>query len=99
VNVNEKLHELKGELDDKEAKLTLVDFLRSNIGITVELLAGVKLAPYQEIFLKKALSTHRTMAVLGRGCGKSYMIFILLALYKLYHYVFKHNKLIYLDKH
>jgi hypothetical protein len=73
VNVNERLKELKGELEDKQAKLTLVDFLRSNIGITVELLAGVKLAPYEEINLKKMLNTHRTMCVWGRGVGKSYI--------------------------
>ena len=48
-NVNEFLGTLQGELDDKEARLTLIDFLRANIGLTVELISGVKLAPYQEI--------------------------------------------------
>lgn len=73
VNVNEKLNQLTGELEEKEAKLTLVDFLRSNIGITVELLSGVKLAPYQEITLKKMLHSHRSMCVWGRGLSKSYI--------------------------
>lgn len=69
-NVNEKMKQLQGELDDREARLTLVDFLRSNIGLTVELISGIKLAPFQEITLKGMLDRHRTMCVWGRGSSK-----------------------------
>lgn len=72
-NVNAYMESLRGELDDKEARLTLIDFLRANIGLTVELVSGVKLAPYQEIALKGMLSRHRSMCVWGRGCAKSFM--------------------------
>ena len=73
INVNEQMHQLQGELDDFEARTTLIDFLRSNIGVTVELLSGVKLAPYQEITLKGMLEKNRTMCVWGRGCSKSFI--------------------------
>lgn len=72
-NVNEYLKTLQGELDEKEARLTLIDFLRANIGFTVELISGIKLEPYQEIILKGMLQRQRTMAILSRGGAKSWM--------------------------
>ena len=38
ANVNEELALLKGELEDKEAKISLAKFLRANLGITTELI-------------------------------------------------------------
>ena len=70
---NEKLKELQGELEDHQARLTLIDFLYSNIGITVELLSGIKLAPYQEIALKGMLTRHRSMMIWTRGGAKSFV--------------------------
>jgi hypothetical protein len=72
-DVNKELSELKGFLNDKEAKITLAKFLRSNIGFTTELISGVKLAPYQEIHLKAFFNRNFNMSVFGRGCGKSFM--------------------------
>lgn len=77
---NERLKRLTGELEDKEARITLVDFLRANIGITVELMTGIKLAPFQEIVLKAMLDKHRSMCVFGRGCGKSFLAALFCAL-------------------
>ena len=79
VNVNEQMKMLKGELDDREARLTLIEFLKSNIGLTVELISGVKLAPYQEIALKGMMTKHRSMCIWGRGCAKSFMAAIFCA--------------------
>ena len=72
-NINSDLLELKGFLNDKEAKITLAKFLRANIGFTTELISGVKLAPYQEIHLKAFFNRNFNMSVFGRGCGKSFM--------------------------
>ena len=72
-DVNAELAELKGYLNDKEAKITLAKFLRANIGFTTELISGVKLAPYQEIHLKALMNRNFNMCVFGRGCGKSFM--------------------------
>jgi hypothetical protein len=73
VNVNEQMKMLKGELGDLEARVTLIDFMRSNLGLTVELLSGVKLAPYQELTLKAMLDRNRSMCIWGRGCAKSFI--------------------------
>jgi hypothetical protein len=72
-NVNEKFLKLEGDLTDKEAKLTLIEFLRANIGLTVEILSGIKLAPYQEIALKAMLNRNYSMCVWGRGVSKSFL--------------------------
>lgn len=73
LNVNEYMKTLKGELDDRQARITLIDFLRANIGFTVELVSGIKLEPFQEITLKGMLNRHRSMCVWGRGGSKSFI--------------------------
>ena len=50
---NSVLMSLKGELEDREAKISLAKFLRSNLGLATELISGIKLAPYQEKSLWK----------------------------------------------
>ncbi len=72
-NLNEELLSLKGELPDRQAKITLAKFMRSNLGFTTELLSGIKLALYQEITLKAFFNRNFSMCVWGRGCGKSFI--------------------------
>jgi hypothetical protein len=72
-DVNKKLMEFKGEMSDKDARITLAKFLRANIGLTVELISGVKLFPYQEITLKAFFNRNFSMCVWGRGCSKSWL--------------------------
>jgi hypothetical protein len=72
-DVNQELSQLKGFLNDKEAKITLAKFLRANLGFSTELISGVKLAAYQEIHLKAMMNRNFNMCVFGRGCGKSFM--------------------------
>ena len=72
-NLNEELLDLKGELPDRQAKITLAKFMRSNLGFTTELLSGIKLALYQEITLKAFFNRNFSMCVWGRGCGKSFI--------------------------
>ena len=72
-DVNTELAELKGFLNDKEAKITLAKFLRANIGFSTELISGVKLAAYQEIHIKALLNRNFNLCVFGRGCGKSFI--------------------------
>lgn len=71
-DANLDLAELKGELEDKEAKITFARFLRRNLGFTTELLTGIKLAPYQIITLKGLLARNYCMCVWGRGVGKTF---------------------------
>jgi hypothetical protein len=72
-DINAELSQLKGYLNDKEAKISLAKFLRSNLGFSTELISGVKLAPYQEIHLKAMMNRNFNMCVFGRGCGKSFI--------------------------
>tara|TARA_R110000824_G_scaffold55069_4_gene151690 strand:- start:3548 stop:5380 length:1833 start_codon:yes stop_codon:yes gene_type:complete len=72
-NLNEELLELKGELPDRQAKITLAKFMRSNLGFSTELLSGIKLALYQEITLKAFFNRNFSMCIWGRGCGKSFI--------------------------
>ena len=72
-DVNKELMELKGILNDKEAKISLAKFLRANLGFTTELISGIKLAAYQEIHLKALMTRNFNMCVWGRGCGKSFV--------------------------
>ena len=72
-NLNKEFLNIKGELEDKEAKITLARFLHSNIGLTTELLSGVKLAAYQEVTLKAMMNRNFSMCVWGRGCGKTFI--------------------------
>jgi hypothetical protein len=72
-DLNSELFKLKGDLSDKEAKITLAKFLKANIGLTTELISGIKLAAYQEIMLKGMLNRNFCMNIWGRGCGKSFI--------------------------
>ena len=73
VSVNDELLKLEGVLEDKEAKISLAKFLSSNLGITTELISGIKLAPFQEITLKGMMNRNFSMCVWGRGCGKTFI--------------------------
>ena len=72
-NLNEEFAKLEGELEEKEARISLARFLNSNLGFTTELISGVKLAPYQEITLKGLMKRNFSMCVWGRGCGKTFI--------------------------
>ena len=73
TDVNNELSKLTGYLNDKEAKISLAKYLRANLGITTELISGIKLAPYQEITLKALMNRNFSMCVWGRGCGKTFI--------------------------
>lgn len=72
-DVNLTLSQLSGDLEDKEAKITLAKFLRSNIGFTTEIISGQKLYPFQEVILKGMLNKNFSLNVWGRGAGKTYL--------------------------
>jgi len=72
-NVNEELLKLKGDLNNKEAKISLAKFLYANPGLTTELISGIKLAPFQEVTLKAMMNRNFSMCVWGRGVGKTFI--------------------------
>ena len=72
-NVNQEMLKLEGYLEDREARISLAKFLRANLGLTVELISGIKLAPFQEVTLKGMMNRNFSMCVWGRGCGKTFI--------------------------
>ena len=62
-DLNQEFLKIKGNLEGKEARITLAKFLRANLGITTELISGIKLAPFQEIMLKGMLNKNFSMLV------------------------------------
>lgn len=73
IDYNQVFMALEGELDETEARVTFIDFLRSNLGFAVELLTGIKLATYQEIALRGLMNREYSMCIWGRGCGKTFI--------------------------
>lgn len=72
-DVNKKfLRELKGELTDQQARITLAQFLYRNIGFTTDLLTGVKLYPDQIINIKGMLQSNYSLCIKSRGGGKTF---------------------------
>jgi hypothetical protein len=84
-NVNQEMMELKGDLDDKIAKITLAKFLRANLGFTTQLVSGIQLAEYQEIVLKGMFNRDFIMCVFGRGCGKTFLASVFCFLYCIFY--------------
>jgi len=76
---------LKGDLDDKNAKITLIQFLRRNLGFTFELISGMRLLPQQEIVLKSLFARDTALIVAGRGFGKSTIIAMFCCLYPIFY--------------
>ena len=72
-DINKQFRDIKGDLSEKEAKISLAKFLHSNLGMTTELISGIKLAAFQEITLKALMNRNFSMCVWGRGCGKTFI--------------------------
>jgi hypothetical protein len=83
-NVNDRLLALQGTLKDREAKITLVDFLRNNPTFAVRLLVGVKLFPFQQMMIKAMFQRNNFLAVCSRGLGKSYIGSLFCMLYAIF---------------
>ncbi len=70
--VNKAIYELSGYLGEKEAAMALVKFMKSNIGQTAKLIAGVDLFPFQEIAIKTMFKRDFILGIWSRGLSKSY---------------------------
>lgn len=84
VNTNQKLLELTGSLKDKDAKVTLIEFLRNNPKFAVKLLIGVTLFPFQQMIIKAMFQRNNFLAICSRGLGKSYIGSIFCLLYAVF---------------
>lgn len=71
-DINQEILDAKGFIEEKEAKLLLYKFLRENITFATELLAGVKLFPFQHMAIKSMFETDYFLGVWSRGMSKSW---------------------------
>ena len=71
VNMNKELLELKGELDDNTAKITLAKFLRHNLGFSSQIMLGIDLEPIQEMHMNALFKKNNAMLIWSRGGSKS----------------------------
>lgn len=67
----DQLKLIKGQMSDREARISLAKFLRENIGFTYQFMTGIDLHPVQEIILKHMFLRDKGLIVAGRGSGKS----------------------------
>ena len=71
-DINERLSQKEGYLEEGEAKLLLYEFLRDNVSFTTELFTGVKLFPFQHMAIKAMMETDYFLGIWGRGMSKSF---------------------------
>ena len=71
-NINQEILSKKGYLEEKEAKLLLYKFLRGNTTFATDLIAGVKLFPFQHMAIKSMFQTDYFLGVWSRGMSKSW---------------------------
>lgn len=72
LDTNDEFLKLEGELTDEMAMATLAEFLYANPGLALELLAGLRLYPIQELIIRGWCRNDYSMAVWGRGLSKSF---------------------------
>jgi hypothetical protein len=84
VDINKKLLAIPGELSEEEARVALYEYLRYNLRNTVELLTGMKLAPFQAALIQGWFAKAFSIACYGRGTGKSTLIGLFAVLYAIF---------------
>ena len=82
---NSVVKELTHDMNDDEARKTLAQFLKANIGFTFQFMTGLELLPIQEIILRACLLKDNGIIVAGRGLGKSFLIGVLSLMYPIFH--------------
>lgn len=69
-----KMLALQGELTDDLAQATFAEFCYSNPSFFLELIAGIRLFPMQELVIKGWMRNSFNMAVWSRGMSKSFSL-------------------------
>ncbi len=71
-DVNREIYNIKGFLEEDDAKVELYKFLKDNITFTTSLISGVDLFPFQHMAIKAMFETDYFMGVWSRGMSKSF---------------------------
>lgn len=83
-DVNSEFATLEGDLSYEEAQATLAEFFYHNPAFMLDLLAGIKLLPFQELHMKGWMRNDFSMVVWGRGMSKSWGISLFALLWGLF---------------
>lgn len=73
TDINKKMLALPGELTDEVAMATMAEFLYHNPAFALDLMAGIKLYPMQELMLKGWMQNDFNLWVASRGLSKSFL--------------------------
>ncbi len=65
---------IEGELSDEKARATLAEFLYNNPAFMMDLIAGIKMFPMQELLFKGWERCDYSLSVWGRGVSKSWLV-------------------------
>ncbi len=85
-DINQKVLDINEELTDRQARESLAEFLRYNLGFAFSLLVGnhLKLLEIQELLINFLFEKDNSLVVAGRGFGKSFMIQVFCILYAIF---------------
>ena len=78
---NKQLAEVKGFLEEKDAKVWLANFFTENLGMLVKMMTGIELLPFQSMMIKAMMNVDYFMAIISRGGGKSFLAALFLVAY------------------
>lgn len=84
-NFNKEVESLTKDLNDLEAKITLAQFMRHNLGFSFQMLSGFDMFPIQEIIIRAILLKDISLVVAGRGFSKSTMLSVLSIIYPMFY--------------
>jgi hypothetical protein len=71
-DVNKRILEMEGFLEEPDAKYWLYKFLRENISFTSHLLTGIELFPFQHMAIKAMMECDYSLFIWSRGLSKSF---------------------------
>lgn len=83
-DVNAKVAAVEGDISEEQAKALLAEFLMANPAFTLDLMAGIKLYPMQELIIKGWMRSDFNMGVWSRGVGKSTLAAVFALLWAIY---------------
>ena len=83
-HVNLELEQIKGNLNDKEARISLTRFLYNNIVFAFKLLADFSLFPFQEMILKSWIKKNFSLNIWSRGGSKSWTVAVFCIVYGIF---------------
>ena len=71
-DINKRISELEGFIEERESKILLYEFLRENITFSTNLIAGVDLFPFQHMAIKSMFESDYFLGIWSRGMSKSW---------------------------